>query len=276
MFAHSENRKVAEYLDKIFSPTILLALNATIIAVILIFGGENFFKEIGIIHMLAVFFVVLAILRSFFHYYSHDPILEKFIHGSALAFFIFSISHLFEFLAEHIFELNDNLIAINVAYLYILGLVVMIIGADLVIYNVRKNNLKEIAVFGLLAAISTIIIALSFTSAARLFLELDLLMLAIHLIIPATIGALAFARVASIGRALPYINNFVFYNKIAIVLIVCSILLEISHEKAQSFGIPEEPISYAGHMIFYAALSVVFLSFRAIASPKGIYENIAE
>lgn len=274
MSLHHNNSWIAKYLDKIFSSVVLFTLNAGIIAIIILLGWQEFFEENGIVHFLAVFFVLLAVLRSFFHYYSHDPILEKFIHGTAIAFIIASISHLFEFFAEHSFKLSDEVVFSVVAYFYFLSLITLTIGADITLFSATRKNKTEIIILGFLAVVVSLVIFISFINNNFILLLLKAnVLLPVYIILAAIIGLLAYIRISEIGHILPYVGNFVRYNKLAVALIICSNLLEIFHEKSEKFGISEEPISYVSHIMFYIALSTVFISFRALANRQGIYDN---
>ena len=141
MSLHHSNSWIAKYLDKIFSSAVLFALNAGIIAIIILFGWQEFFEENGIVHFWR-YFCISGCVAQFFHYYSHDPILEKFIHGAAIAFIIASISHLFEFFAERSFGLSDEVVFSVVAYLYFLSLIILTIGADITLLA-RHEKIKQ-------------------------------------------------------------------------------------------------------------------------------------
>ena len=140
-------------------------------------------------------------LRSFFHYYSHDPILEKFIHGAAIAFIIASISHLFEFFAERSFGLSDEVVFSVVAYLYFLSLIILTIGADITLFSATRKNKTEIIILGFLAVVVSLVILISFINNNFIFLLLEEnILLFAYIIFVAIIGSVAYIRAVEIGR----------------------------------------------------------------------------
>src|SRR3989344_6612019 len=102
-------------IDKYLGLNFFLALNILIILLAQTVGNGTLFYRTGIIHIIAIGFVVLALIRAFFHYYTYDHILEKFIHSCLIAMFVFAISHLVEFFSFIVLHRYADSVYINVA-----------------------------------------------------------------------------------------------------------------------------------------------------------------
>lgn len=120
---------MSEKLDKFFTPRSLLIINAAIILFSETMG--NLFLETGTIHFIAVLFIILAVSRIFIHYYTFDPVLEKFIHASSLALLFFAGSHFMEFLGYKLLNLPEDALFANVVNFYLISILFVIIGTEL-------------------------------------------------------------------------------------------------------------------------------------------------
>jgi hypothetical protein len=66
---------------------------------------------------------------------------------------------------------------------------------------------------------------------------------------------------------------FSLYIAISFALIAAAALQYVLYEALEDAGLPVLQIIYVSHFFFYAALSLLFLSFPKLARLGGIYES---
>ena len=125
-------------LEKILSFRVLLVLNILIIIFAELSG--RFFEEKGIIHLLAVIFVILGVSRIFVHYEVFDRFLKPFLLGGVAALIIFALSHLVEFLGFMLFHTYSDAVFINVVNFYIISMLMVTIGAEYFLCKVSGKS----------------------------------------------------------------------------------------------------------------------------------------
>ncbi|MDO8561182.1 MAG: hypothetical protein Q7R91_03125 [bacterium] len=260
-------------LDKIFNRFSLLIVNAVIILLTLTVGGGTFFYSSGLI--IAVLFVILAASRVFGHYYTYDPVLEKFFHASLLAMAVLGVSHLIEFFSIAIIQQHKDTTFVLVANFYLVSLLSIIIGAEffLKIRNLWSTNIQkicEVIIFILLAFSAVLLLNDQLVS-----LKLDGPAPYIYGAVLFVVGLIAFAEVLKIKHLTSIASGFVNFLNAGIVLIVLAALPNIFHELIENvFGVAEYKIVYLSHFTFYAALSLLFLAFEKLSFLGGVYEDL--
>ena len=80
--------KISTFFEKLLSPYSLIAFNLTIFFSAEFFGGGTYFEETGLMHAIAIVFVVLILIRIFSEYAFSDHILRRFL-KIQLGFFLF-------------------------------------------------------------------------------------------------------------------------------------------------------------------------------------------
>ncbi|MDO8668741.1 MAG: hypothetical protein Q7K65_00420 [Candidatus Buchananbacteria bacterium] len=264
-----------EKIEKIFSPLVLIAIN---LAVILIaeLTGQLFFMY-GIIHMIAILFIALSIIRIFVRYYSFDPILEKFFMASLAALFVFALSHIVEYFSMSMgaFVYYSDSVLINTANFYLISLMLIIIGADAFLRVHDRRSLIQINVLiGLIAALIVLIFVLT-TKRELMSLELDNPTPYVYTAIIFLLGLIAMMKINRIGKHVSISTGFTRLLHASIIMIMLSTVPYIFYEFLESnLNFPLHQVMYLSHFFFYASLSLFFLAFGRINIKGGIYEDL--
>ena len=117
-------------LDRMFNPFSLILINILVIIAAEFTGGGMFFMNTGLIHGVAILFIILAVSRIFFHYYTYDPFFEKIVHGVLGASIIFAASHIYEYASMNIYHTYKDSTFINAINFYLIGFMLIIIGTE--------------------------------------------------------------------------------------------------------------------------------------------------
>lgn len=262
-------------LDRIFNPYFLLILNGAIIILAELTAGGRFFYETGLIHIIAVAFVVLATSRIFLHYYTFDPVLEKFLHAVLFGLLIFAGSHILEFISFEVLHEYKDAVFANVVNVYIISLIAIAIGAEIFIRSYRSGSRLLISLLILAAALPVFLIVALLLNSRLVSLEPYNFAPYIYAAVVVSVGILAFLKTSRIKKMVPVTTGFSSYVLAGIVLIVLATLPNIFYEFLQnSIGIPEYQTVYFSHFTFYLALSAMFLAFRKLSYLGGIYEDL--
>lgn len=264
-------------IEKIFSPWVLLALNAVIIFAAELFGGGEFFIDSGLIHAAAIAFIILSVSRIYEHYHTFDAFLEKMVHASLAAMAIFGFSHIVEFLSYKVFNLHEDAIFANVANFYILSMLLISLGAE---YFLKKHDHRRPFFSWAIvcaASVAAFLIFLFSINDKIVSLEEDSPLLPIYIIAILFCAAFVIWQLARIKRTVSITKSFAGYLIAAIGLISFSAIFSILYEIWEEvFGMPDHQIVYVSHFTFYGALSLMFLAFVRLANLPGIYAAIQE
>lgn len=260
-------------LEKVLNPWTFLFINLAIIFLVELTG--QLFFNVGAIHIVAVLFIILAVIRIFVHYYTYDPVLEKFFHACLAALFVFAISHIVEYLSMHIFHYYSDSVFANTTNFYLISLMLIIIGAEafLRIYDIRSAwQTKTLAVLiGLLIILAGFFIMKNYAVS----LEIDNPTPYLYVLAVIFFGAVAIKKVMKIGQHVKFSKTFSAYMSAGIALIVLATLPYIFYDLLESqFKIPVFQIMYLSHFFFYASLSLMFLAFGRITALGGELEDL--
>lgn len=262
-------------IDKYLSLNFFLGLNALIVLLAQTMGNGILLFNTGIIHIIAIGFVALALVRVFFHYYTYDHILEKFIHACLAAMAIFAISHLVEFFSFVILHRYADAVYANVANFYLISLLLIAIGTESFLRILQGRSafvirVLTIAIIGLSLLIGALIkndqlISLETTSLAPMIYTVATL---------AAIG-LCLSKMWQIKKRVDFMPDFINYLSISIILIGVATLTNVYYEFfVDLFGLPEYQAVYFSHFAFYASLSFLFLAFSKISHLGGMLEEV--
>lgn len=262
-------------LDRALNLYSLTAFNVVIIMLALTTGGGMYFITTGLIHLVALLFIVMAVLRIFYHAYTYDPILEKLVHASFFALLVFAGSHITEYASMMFFNEYQDSVFANVANFYLISTLAIIAGAT---YFSGINH-KTYAV--LLRKASFVLIASLLLFSLYLFMNDKAISLEMEDAAPylyavgiVIAGVLAVVEVNKVKRLTPIMVGFTTYLLGALVLILVAILPYIFYDALASIGIPEYGSLYISHFLFYAALSLFILAFKELAPLGGVYEDL--
>ncbi len=255
------------------SPITLFLANIAVIAVAEI-TGQLFFK-FGIIHIIAILFIALSVVRIFVRYYSYDPILEKFFLTSLAALFVFALSHIVEYFSMSMgaFVNYSDSVLVNTTNFYLISLMLIIIGAEAFLRIRDSRSLTQINVLiGLIAAFIILIFVFE-TKKDLVSLELDNPAPYVYMAMVIFFGLVALKKIGRIGKHVGISTAFVKYISVSIILIMLSTAPYIFYELLEAkFGFPLYQIMYLSHFFFYASLSLFFLAFGKVKIAGGVYE----
>lgn len=268
--------RIMQAIEKIFNPWVLLALNAAIIFATELVGGGKLFFNTGLIHAVAVAFIILSVSRIYSHYHTFDAFLERLVHAALFAMTIFAFSHLAEFLSYTVFHLKEDAIFANVANFYIASMLFMALGAE---YFVRthdhKNKWATYAIGAvILAALALIPVFMLRDNLASLDTDEPMFFIYLAAIVVSTIFTMV--ELVRIRRLVSMTRDFVSYLLAATALIGLSAVQNISYDFLEKIGLPNYQIIYTSHFAFYGALSLMFLAFVRLANLPGIYSALQE
>lgn len=262
-------------IDRYLGFNFFLSLNVLIILLTETVGGGTLFFRLGIIHIIAISFVAFALVRVFFHYYTYDPILEKFIHACLAAMMIFAVSHIIEFVSFEILHSYADAIYVNVANFYLVSILVITIGAESFLRVLQGRPAH------LIRTLMASIIILSLLSLSLLIndhllsLEVTSTTPYIYTVATFTIIGLSLSKMWHIKKRVDFMPGFVNYISISIILIGLAILISVYYEYFITiFKFPEYQVVYFSHFAFYAALSFFFIAFSKVSHLGGMLEEL--
>ncbi len=256
---------VAVILDRIFGGWVLLGVNLFLIAAVELFGEGKWFLDTGLIHAIAVFFIVLAISRIFLHYYPFDTVLEKFVHACLAALVVFAASHFVEFLSYSVFSLSWGVVFANVGNFYIASLLLVIVGAEFFLRLLYGRSVIYLSLLTVIVLVPIVFSAVLFYNPSFLALFLEGPVLYLYPILIILITAVGLHRLRAIQRHTSFTKDFIDYFMVAFVLVALSALQNFLYVPLENaFGIPIYQTVYVSHFLFYAALSMMFFSFSRI------------
>ncbi len=265
-------------LDRVFNFYSLFLINEIIIIAALTVENGIFFFRTGLIHGIAILFIGLAVSRVFFRYYTYDPILEKFIHASLFAMAVFAVSHVIEFVSMMVFKAYGDTVFANVANLYLIGILSMIIGSGHFVKHKYPVYTKVLKWFSFASIFILIALSLSFLLIySHISLDPDGFLPYAYAVVLLLVGTLAIIEITKIKKLTDIAKGFGNYLTAAVALILLSALINIFYEVSLSFfGVAENVSIYIGHFVFYAALSLFFLSYQKFSYLEeiGVYKGI--
>lgn len=260
-------------LDRIFNPLSLILINILIIIAAEFTGEGMFFMDTGLIHGIAILFIILAVSRIFFHYYTYDPFFEKIVHGVLGASIIFSISHIYEYASMNIYHTYKDSTFINAVNFYIIGFILIIIGTESFLRIPAHRSTRLIKI--LTAAISLFaILVIAFTIKSDwASLETDNPLPFIYAFLVLAIGTFGIFIIRKLKKMVPIAANFSNYLLASLLLIIFAtvpyIFYEFIEEEFYAYT-NRYQIIYFSHFAFFAALSLLFLAFTKV-SWGGLY-----
>lgn len=259
-------------LGKIFNHWSLLVLNIMVIFVVEISG--EFFANTGLIHLLAIIFILLAIIRASMHPHVHDQFLEPIIHRGILAMLIFAISHIVEFSGYMIFSIPDEAISANVVNFYLASTLIVITGVEAFVGrldNSSRNITKAIEI--LVVSFGLLILYILFNT-HRISLSSSSWMTYAYTVMIISVNIFSLWRLQTLKQHVPIMTNFINYFFAAFVFIGLSALLYTFERILGESGISTLQVVYLNHFLFYGALSLIFLAYDRLLHLGGIYDDL--
>ncbi len=256
-------------LEKILNVKVLIAINILIIVAVELTG--DFFLRTGLIHLIALLFLLLGISRIFVHYNTFDQYLRPLSLGSIAALLLFSVSHLTEYFSfGHGTEMYSDALYVDVTNVYMTAMLLVAAGAE---YFLSQRIKKQALLFVLLLSFvsSLVVTVLGFMRVISVSIEPDENILYVYAAIVVGVTILSINRMLTLGKVVSIMKSFAQYISVAFVLVAAAALHYLLYEVLEHAGMPEMQIIYVGHFLFYAALSLMFLAFPRLAKLGGIY-----
>lgn len=257
--------------EKILNPWVLLALNILILLATELSG--HFFQDKGIIHLIAILFVIFGISRIFVHYDAYDRYLRPLIKGGLAALIIFSASHLVEFLGFVAFKTYEDAIFVNVVNFYVMSMLGVAIGAEYFLRALQKSRGIKIWISVTSIAVLLLLTVLIFMNKISVSLEPDEPLVFIYGAMVLVASIFSLNRLATVKRHVSVMVDFVNFFIAAFILITISAFQYVFYDVLQGWGMPDFQIVYVSHFLFYGALSLMFLAFVRLTNLGGIYAD---
>jgi hypothetical protein len=231
----------------------------------------DFFLQTGLIHIIALLFLLMGISRIFVHYNAFDPYLRPLTLGAVAALLLFSFSHLTEYLSlDHATNGYSDELYVDVTNLYMTAMLLVAFGAQLFLAKRTKSyRLMFVLLLGFCASLTVTV--LGFMQKISISLEPDEASVYVYTAIVIGVSVLSIHRMFTLGKTVSIMRSFAGYISAAFFLVTASALHYLLYEILEHLGMPELQIIYVGHFLFYAALSLIFLAFPRLAMMGGIY-----
>jgi len=268
--------RLQKLLDRIFTPYSLIVLNLGIIFAAETVGHGRFFDESGLIHGIAILFIILASARVFKKYYLFDPEVKLFLRMTLVAMGFFALSHFVEFATYLIAGKYTDAGFADVINFYLMSLVFLFIGTEqvFVAYEKRSNG-RILAGYFAIAMLATMTV-LFVAKPDMISLEIANSAAYAYAVAVLAVGIYGILRMRKIGKLYPWFNPFVGYMVQAITLIMAAALVNVFYDVFQAFGVDDYQVIYLSHFTFYAALSVMFLAYGDPLKIGGMHKDIRE
>lgn len=256
-------------IERIMTPTVLVIIN--LIIIIAAEATGELFLETGLIHIIALFFLILGISRIFVHYKTFDQYLQPLLLGSVAAILLFSFSHVVEYFSfGHGEEAYDDALYVDVTNMYSTAMLLVALGAQFFIYK-RVHKLWTLLLCLGAFALSLALTILGLIRSYELPLEPDEPWIYLYGVLVLLATYLSVSRMHALGSATSIMKQFSGYLVVAFILVAGSALYYLAYELLEELGLPDTQIIYISHFMFYAALSLMFLAYPRLAKPQGLY-----
>ncbi len=260
----------AVFLEKILGRRFFVVLNLLIILVVESTG--KFFYNTGMLHVIALLFVLLTVVRIFIHYKTFDQFLDKIVHASIFALFIFAISHIMEYINFTLYHRYDDAVFATTINFYLIGLASIAIGAELFLvkYDKRSNLLLQF-LYLISVGLAVFNIAISFNH-SLVSLDLGTVFPYLYTLLAAGLLIVAVKKILrlrqKISISVGFLNFLIWSMSFIAISMAPNIFYETLEEK---FGLMMYQIMYLSHFAFFVSLSLMFLSYRKLANLSGVY-----
>lgn len=256
---------------------VLALLNAVIILSAEVVGGGTFFFRTGLIQVFAFFFIILAVARIGIVYRLHDPVLKKMLQGCLLAMLVFAESHVLSYFSGNV-GLSEDAMLVNLVNLYVAGLLLLILGAQIVLRIKTPQRSAAIIVAStfilLFLSALTVIFALHDSIVT---LDPAMPMPYVYGALVMLVGLLSAITMREARQAMRVLNEFWRRMIVGSTCIVVSALAVVFHfYLLEKFRLPPHQIAYIGYFTFYLGVSAMLLAFGSMRHMSGIYADLAK
>lgn len=262
-----------KYLEKILSPWFFVALNILIILWVELTG--TFFYNTGLLHAIALFFVVLAVVRIFVHYRTYDQFLDKIKYASIAALFIFAASHIVEYINLIVYYRYDDAVFATTINFYLIGLSSIAIGAELfLVKHDHRPNTMVWFLYVIAIALAGLNLAIAFNH-ELISLEPDSVFPYAYFVLAVILLTIGITKIVLIKRKISISIDFLNYLIGSLCLLAVAMVPNIFYETLEmTFGVPMYRIMYISHFAFFMSVSLMFLSYEKLSNLTGIYAEV--
>ena len=266
-------------LEQIFNHWTLLTINILIIVAVETTG--TFFTRTGLIHLLAVIFVGLGLLRLWVHPDVHDRFLKPFINRGILALLILAASHILEYISFRYLRLPRQTIYANIINFYLASLLLVTSGIEVFLKNYREafakgSNTSKIIIFATTSGVMSFLVLIVFLAMSPKVIQLNpsSWQMYTYVLITVLVATLGIWRLTFLKKHVSIMVEFVNYFIAAFILISTGAILSALEEVIVAQGTPSIQITFAHHFLFYGSLSLIFLAYQQLIHLGGSYEEL--
>ncbi len=260
--------------------TALFVLNVLIVAAALLAGdGKSFFQD-GTVYGFGLLFLTLASVRAATLYRLFDPTLKKYIAMCSAGMIIFAGSQVFE-IAIAAAGTRTFMNMMHVTSLYVMAVLVMTWASASLLAEAKLE--KSYGPFTKNAAVGLAVLAAAGWFTADVYLQkidptfhFDSRMMMLIALLIAVIAGFGLHAILMVKRKFSVLSGFAEYLGIAFMLMVLTGAVSML-EAVRSYAFFREGIhttSYARYVLFYAALSFLFVAFGKMRKLGGIYSDL--
>lgn len=250
----------------------LLLINIVIIIAAEFTGGGKLFFESGLIHGIALVFIISVAIVLSQQYYLADPILKKFVNSCLVAFVVFSASHITEFLGYRFFgAYGDHLFALALNF-YLISLLVMISGSEIFLLAYGGYQKSRRAMVSANIAIGALVLfsTLLFVRTSWISLEPDEFAPYLYMLAVLAVAVLLERRISALTKALSQLTPFFSLLRGMVIFVTAASCFYALYEIIVDYlGIPEYQIIYFSHFFFYGGMSLMFIAFQRLSTFSG-------
>jgi len=263
------------FIEKIFSPYALIALNIVIVLICEFLGGGTYMAETGFVHAIAVVFVGLIIIRIFSDYAFSDYILRGFLKIQLTFFLFLGFVHIYEYFAEHVFIMREDVVQLTVMASYFVWLISIFLALGFVFRIYYKKSPAVMALLWAIFALCIVgLIAPSVSDAVVAWFPLWFPKLILTGIV--VVGILGIWALKKLAVIMPVFREYSYYAIPATIFLVLASFSEYYESVGVShlIGASEFQGLYISHYTIYICLSLLLVGFGKLKKPKGIYEEM--
>lgn len=255
-------------IEKFFSPAVLVVLNIAIILIVEYAGGGRYFAETGLVHAIAIVFVVLIIARIFSDYEHSYKEIKGFLVVQLAAFFLLGIVHVYEYLGLHVLNLNSSVVELSVVMSYMIWFLCLLLSLELV--SRAYYGGRGIVMWMLIAIISLVsLVLIGINISSSLVSYLPSAIGQMMLVFMVALAIMEVSSLAGVKQVLPVFFGFSNYSIPATMLLFVSAFFEYIESSGilSLFRMPDTQITYISHFLIYAVLSLLFVAIGKLKIP---------
>ena len=263
------------FFDKLINPTLLIVLNILILVASEFVGGGTYFDESGMIHAVAIVFVVLIVIRILSDYAYGDAMLKTFSKIQVGFFLFLGIIHVYEYLGLNVLPMRAEIVEFSVLSAYLLWFLGNVIALEFMFRSYTKRATFWCIPGCLLTGLLTVyLVWLNFSHNL-----IDALpSWAPHAALFA-VFALAIGTSVALSRLKVIMPIFENYGKYAIAANVFVAIVAFSEYTEATGILTDRGFSatqnlYLSHYPVFIALSLLLVAVGKFKRPTGIYADL--